>query len=128
MKLSNRAKFGIVLFCFVVSVVGFLVKLPSAFRNIDKGMHFLFYFLAAAILNILFSNKKVVLHVIIGFVLYIFGLSIEYAQEYSNKLFHVKIHGRYDPVDVKYNLMGILAFSALWLIYMFFRFVYKSMS
>jgi hypothetical protein len=126
MKLSNWAKFFIILFCFVASVVGFLIKLPSAFRNIDRELHLLFYFLAAAALNILFSNQKIIWHVFIGFILFIFGLSIEYAQELSNKLLHVKIHGRFDPEDVKYNLLGLLVFSALWFVYMVFRFIKKT--
>lgn len=109
---------------FVGSVIGFMVKLPSVFRGIDKEMHALFYFLAAAALNFLFSNKNIVWHIVIGVLLFLFGVSIEYAQEYSNKLLHVRIHGRFDPEDVKSNLEGLLAFSGLWLAYIVFRFVY----
>jgi hypothetical protein len=49
-------------------------------------------------------------------ILYVFSISIEHAQEYSNKFFH-GIHGRYDPEDVKYNLRGLIAFSVLWVLY-----------
>lgn len=117
-------KIFIVLFCFTASVIGFMIKLPSAFRGIDKELHTLFYFFAAAALNILFSNKNIVWHVVIGLMLFLFGVSIEYAQEYSNKLLHVRIHGRFDPEDVKSNLMGILAFSGLWFPFVAIRFVY----
>jgi hypothetical protein len=117
-------KIVIVLFCFVASVIGFMVKLPSMFRGIDKEMHGLFYFLAAAALNILFSNKNIFWHLVIALLLFLFGVSIEYAQEYSNKLLHVRIHGRVDPEDVKSNLMGILAFSGLWFPFVVVRFLY----
>jgi len=117
-------KIFIVLFCFAASVIGFMIKLPSAFRGIDKELHALFYFFAAAVLNVLFSNKNIVWHIVIGLLLFLFGVSIEYAQEYSNKLLHVRIHGRFDPEDVKSNLMGILAFSGLWFPFVVLRFVY----
>jgi hypothetical protein len=50
-------------------------------------------------------------------ILYLFSIGIEYAQAWSNKFFRVKIHGRYDPEDVKYNLMGLITFSALWVLF-----------
>jgi len=101
----------------IASVVGFLVKLPSHFRHYDKELHATFYFLAAGFLNVLFTNGKLTRHLIIFLALYFFSISIEYAQEYSNKLLHVRIHGRYDPEDVKYNLRGLIAYSVLWVIY-----------
>lgn len=106
--------------CFTVSVIGFLIKLPSAFRHHDKELHALFYFLAAAILNLLFANKKIIIHVLIFITLCLFGMGIEYAQAYSNKIFHIRIHGRYDPEDVQANLKGLVAFSVLWMIYAIF--------
>lgn len=120
----NWVKIFIVLFCFAASVIGFMVKLPSAFRGIDKELHSLFYFLAAAALNILFSIKNIVWHVAIAAFLFLFGVSIEHAQEYSNKFSHIRIHGRFDPEDVKSNVIGLLAFSGLWLVYIVFRFAY----
>lgn len=121
-------KIFIVLICFAASVVGFMVKLPSAFRGVDKEMHALFYFLAAAALNILFSNKNIVWHIVIGLLLFLFGVTIEYAQEYSNKLLHIRIHGRFDPEDVKSNVIGILGFSGLWFPFVVLRFVYLKVS
>jgi len=97
--------------------LGFMVKLPSHFRHYDKELHAAFYFLAAGFLNVLFTNGKLTRHILIFVSLYVFSISIEYAQEYSNKLFHVRIHGRYDPEDVKYNLRGLIAYSLLWISY-----------
>ena len=48
-------------------------------------MHSLFYFLAAAFLNIFFAKKIIFRHVVIFIFLILFGIAIEFAQEYSNK-------------------------------------------
>lgn len=116
MKLNNWIKAILVITCFGVSVAGFLIKLPATFRHIDKEMHSLFYFLAAAFLNILFAKRNIIRHAVIFAGLYLFGMAIEYAQEYSNTFLHKRIHGRYDPEDIRYNLKGLIAFSVLWLI------------
>jgi hypothetical protein len=99
---------------FGLSVLGFMVKLPSGFRHFDKALHAGFYFLAAAFLNVLFANRKIARHILIFVILYLFGVCIEHAQEYSNKFFHVRIHGRYDKEDVYSNLKGLIAFSVVW--------------
>jgi hypothetical protein len=99
------------------SVLGFMLKLPSPFRHIDKELHAAFYFFAAFFLNVLFTNGKFTRHILIFLLLYVFSISIEYAQAYSNKFFRVRIHGRYDPEDVKHNLRGLIAYSALWIVY-----------
>lgn len=125
LALSNRTKIFLVLFCLLLSIIGFLVKLPSAFRHIDKELHTAFYFLAAAFLNILFTNNRISIHVFIFLLLFLFGISIEFAQDYSNKLFHTRIHGRFDWEDVQANVKGLLAFSILWIIYRFCIWVYK---
>lgn len=117
-KISNTAKIIIVILCFTAAVIGFLVKLPSAFRHIDKELHFAFYFLAAAFLNILFSIRGVIKHILVAVLLSLFGVGIEFAQENYNKVFHVHFHGRFDPEDVKANLTGLAAFSILWAIIM----------
>jgi len=117
LKLSNSTKAFLICIWLIASVIGFLVKLPSGFRHHDKELHAAFYFLAAAFLNILVTNGKLSRHIIIFALLYFFSISIEYAQEFSNKFFHVRIHGRYDPEDVKYNLRGLIAYSVLWVIY-----------
>jgi hypothetical protein len=86
-------------------------------RHIDKELHATFYFLAAAFLNFLFAKTKLLRHVIIFIALYFFGMAIEYGQAYSNKFFRNRIHGRFDPEDVQWNLKGLIAFSLLWVIY-----------
>lgn len=93
-----------------------MLKLPSGFRHIDKELHALFYFLAAALLNVLFAGTKILRHVLVFVALYLFGMAIEYAQEYSNHFFHRRIHGRFDPEDLQWNLKGLLAFSLLWIL------------
>jgi hypothetical protein len=106
---------------FAIAVAGFMMKLPSALRHFDKELHTAFYFLAAALLNILFANR----HFVIFGLLYLFGMGIELSQEYSNKFFAAKIHGRYDPDDIRSNLKGLIAFSVLWFLYKLARFVFK---
>src|SRR5688500_4663454 len=115
----------IVIVCFAIAIIGFMIKLPSGFRHIDKELHATFYFLAAALLNVLFAYTKLVRHVIIFVSLYLFGMAIEYAQAYSNKFFTKRIHGRFDPEDVQWNLKGLIAFSILWLLFTLVAFVYK---
>lgn len=124
-KLSNNTKIILVIVCFVASVTGFLVKLPSAFRHIDKELHFAFYFLAAAFLNILFNIRNLVKHLFVSVILFLFGIGIEFAQENYNKVFHVRFHGRFDPEDVKANLRGLIAFSILWVIVILVRLVLR---
>ena len=127
--LKNKwTKILLVSACFAASIIGFMIKLPSSFRQFDKELHSLFYFLAAAFLNILFTTKKIAGHIFIFGSLYLFGIAIEYAQAYSNKLSHVRIHGRYDPEDVQSNLKGLIAFSILWIVYVAFLFVYNKVT
>ena len=116
-QLNPWTKVFLVFLCLVCSVAGFMIKLPSVFRHYDKELHTLFYFLAAGFLNVLFTNGKLARHILIFVILYLFGMSIEYAQEYSNRFFHARIHGRYDPEDIQYNLRGLIAYSVLWICY-----------
>ena len=125
-KFSNSTKIVLVIICFIASVIGFLVKLPSAFHHIDKQLHFSFYFLAAAFLNILFSIKNLIKHILVSALLYSFGICIEFAQENYNKVFHVHFHGRFDPEDVKANFHGLIAFSIVWAIVMLVRLAFLS--
>jgi hypothetical protein len=117
MKWSTSVKLLLAFAGFAAAVAGFMIKLPAVFRHMDKEMHALFYFTAAAGLNILFAGKNLIRHVALFACLYLFGMAIEYAQEYSNTFFHKKIHGRYDPEDIRWNLKGLLAFSAIWITY-----------
>lgn len=124
-NLTIQQKLLLVFACFVLAVIGFMVKLPSAFRHMDKELHAAFYFLAAAFLNVLFAGTKIVRHAVLFIALYLFGVAIEYAQEYSNKFYHKRIHGRFDPEDIRWNLKGLIAFSMLWLLYAAFTWVYR---
>ena len=125
MKLSPFIKILIALFCFAIAIIGFMIKLPSSFRHYDKELHALFYFLAAAFLNILFAKRNVLIHIVIFVFLYLFGMAIELSQEYSNKVFHNRIHGRYDVEDVAANLKGLIIFSLIWLVYAVIYSIYK---
>lgn len=116
-NLSIWTKLFITAFCFGIAIVGFMLKLPAMFRGMDKEMHAAFYFLAAAFLNILFAKRNFIIHAFIFGFLYMFGYAIELAQEYSNKFFHRRIHGRFDPEDVASNLQGLIYFSAIWMVY-----------
>jgi len=127
MKLNNQVKVLLVCICLAVSVAGFLIKLPSSFRHVDKELHSLFYFLAAAFLNVLFANRKLVRHIFIFIFLYLFGMAIEYAQEYSNKFLHKRIHGRYDIEDIQSNLKGLVICSVVWIVYNMILFVYSKL-
>ena len=125
MKPNNWTKALLISLCIGLSAIGFLVKLPSNFRYIDKELHSVFYFLAAAFLNLLFANKNIVRHIVIFISLYAFGAAIEYAQEYSNKFFRKKIHGRYDIEDIQANLKGLVLFSVFWILVVVILFFYQ---
>jgi hypothetical protein len=127
MKLNNWTKVSLILFFISLSVIGFLVKLPSSFRHVDKELHSLFYFSAAAFLNLIFANRNVIRHIVIFISLYFFGVAIERAQEYSNKFFHTRIHGRYDVEDVQANLKGLVLFSVVWFIIVVILFAYDKL-
>ena len=104
----------------ILSVIGFMIKLPSVFHHYDKELHAAFYFFAAGFLNILYG-KNLTTHILIFFVLLGFGIAIEYAQAYSNTLLHKRIHGRFDIEDVKANAKGLIAFSIIWIPYLIFK-------
>lgn len=125
MKLNNWTKVLIIIICLAFSLVGFLIKLPFCFRHIDKELHSIFYFIAAAFFTVLFANKNIIRHILIFILLYLFSVAIEYAQEYSNILFHKRIHGLYDKEDVHANLIGLICFSILWIIYIVILFLFN---
>ena len=127
MNIPNWARVLLIMICFGLSVIGFMVKLPSVFRHVDKEMHTLFYFLAAAFLNILFNNKNLIWHIVIFVVLYLFSMGIEYTQEYSNKFLRRRIHGRYDVKDIQANLKGLVLFSIVWIVFVGAWFAWQKM-
>lgn len=73
----------------------------------------------------LFTNGKFTRHILIFVILFVFSISIEFAQDYSNRFFRAPIHGRFDPEDVQYNLKGLVAFSLLWISYRLALIVYN---
>jgi hypothetical protein len=118
LKISTAQKIVITVLVMGCSVAGFMVKLPAMFRHYDREMHAAFYFMAAAFFTLLFAGKNFWIHLFIVAALAVFGVGIEYAQAYSNRLVRHPFHGRFDPEDVKYNIMGLLAFSAIWIMYL----------
>lgn len=91
----------------VFSTVGFMVKLPKIFHHYDKELHMMFYLVVTMIIIFLFPKRWMISS--IGLAL--FGIVIEFAQEFSNKIsirvIGKTIHGRFDIEDVKYNMIGI---------------------
>jgi hypothetical protein len=115
-NLTVWQKVLIVFVCFTIAIAGFMLKLPTPFRKTDKELHATFYFLAAALLNTFFAGTSFIRHAVIFTSLYFFGMAIEFAQSYSNRFFLKRIHGRFDPEDVEWNLKGLIAFSVLWIL------------
>jgi len=69
---------------------------------------------------------------IIPTALFVFGVLIEFAQDFSNKIsvriIGKRIHGRFDPEDIFFNLLGVLiGLVAFNLLKALFR-VYKKIS
>ena len=60
--LKTWHKIALTVAAFVAAVICFMIRLPSTFSHMDKEMHSLFYFLAAAFLNILFAKKETLLY------------------------------------------------------------------
>jgi hypothetical protein len=105
----------------VFSTFGFMLKLPSVFRNIDTELHFLFYFCASLILNLLWQKEKFIFHMLIFIVLFSFGVGIEIAQDLSNHFFTKKIHGNFDKRDIMFNTLGLICASCFWVFYLYLR-------
>ena len=124
-NLTFYQKITICLFCFAIALVGFMIKLPHAFRHPgeDKSLHFLFYFCAAAFLNILFKKR----HAVIFIFLLFFGIFIEFFQSFSNRFFSSRIHGDFDIKDVKYNIAGLILFSVIWVGFRMITFIFKKL-
>ena len=115
----------ILIIVFFISIYCFLIKLPVPFRKIDTQIHALFFFTAAAFVNILFLVKDIKSHLLIFGMLFLFSSLIEFAQEYSNTLVHKRIHGNFDPNDLKFNLLGLCLFSLLWFAYFMYNTITK---
>ena len=118
MKLSKTT---LAILLILISTFGFMLKLPLIFRNIDAELHFLFYFCAALMINLLLKKEQYIYHIIIFVILFFFGIGIEIFQDLSNLFFEKKIHGKFDPRDVFYNTLGLIFASAFWLAYIILK-------
>jgi len=106
---SNKInKFTVTIIFILLSTIIFLIKLPKVFHFWDKELHALFYALASILLNYIYRKNRIIL----GMILFFFGILIELFQEYSNnisiKLLGRRIHGNFDVEDVLFNFIGIL--------------------
>lgn len=105
--MRNTYKIILISILAVFSIIGFMVKLPKIFHHVDKELHMMFYFSATMIIAFFFPKRWMISS--IGLAL--FGIIIEFAQEFSNKIsirvIGKAIHGRFDFEDVKYNLIGV---------------------
>jgi hypothetical protein len=126
LKITTAQKVIITILVLACSVAGFMIRLPGVFRNYDRQLHAAYYFLAAAFFTLLYAGRNFRIHLLILAALAAFGLGIEYAQEYSNHLLHRRIHGRFDPEDVRYNIMGLAAFSAIWMLYLLGAWLFRA--
>ncbi len=105
--MRNTHKIILISFLTIFSIIGFMVKLPKVFHHFDKELHLLFYLGATTLVTILFPKRWVISFLALA----IFGIMIEFAQEFSNKIsirvIGKAIHGRFDIEDVKYNMIGV---------------------
>jgi ABC-type sulfate transport system permease component len=113
MKLT-KTEIGLIVTLLMLSFFGFMLKLPSVFRHHDRELHFLFYLLTAIFFNLILGKEKLAYLVTIFFSLLIFGIGIEVLQELSNHISTKKIHGNFDPVDVFYNILGLIVATLFW--------------
>ena len=103
-KKKNIIKALFTICLFLCSVIGFMVRLPREFHNYDKQLHAFFYFAAAILINFIYPKKWIPTTLS----LLLFGVAIEFLQEFSNKIIGKKIHGNFDIQDVKYNTIGLV--------------------
>jgi hypothetical protein len=93
---------------FLCSIIGFMIRLPKIFHHIDKELHGIFYFITVIIFSVIYPKKWG----IVSAILTVFGIMIELAQHFSNKIticfFGKAIHGRFDLEDIKYNIFGLI--------------------
>lgn len=104
---KSQAKLIALLTLLTLSIIGFMIRLPNMFHHFDKELHTLFYASAFIVLGLLYPDRW--LGILIALLL--FGIAIEYAQEYSNKIAirmtGKRIHGRFDSEDVRSNIVGL---------------------
>jgi hypothetical protein len=103
-----KNKVILVSFFTIFSIIGFMVKLPRLFHKFDKELHFMFYFFTTVFILLLFRKRRFISFLVIS----LFGILIEFAQEFSNKItiriIGKAIHGRFDIEDIRYNMIGVV--------------------
>lgn len=104
--LRKDNKRGLIVVLTVLSIFGFMLKLPRVFHHYDKELHTAFYFSAYLFFSFLFPKKGFIIFMLLLF----FGIGMELFQDFSNKislrLVGRRIHGRFDPEDVIANFYG----------------------
>lgn len=119
----NKSKSKIILFfLFLVFVlIGFVIKIPLPLRKFgDKNLHAAFYFSASIFLY--FLNRKNMIN--ISF-LVLFGVFIEYLQQFANRITHSHIHGRFDIEDIYANIKGVMYYLVVFSMNYFFRYFHR---
>ena len=116
--MRTHHKIIILIICFICAVIGFLVKIPVPLRGNDKLLHSVFYFGAAAFLHILFGRGLVGILISLA----LFGVMIEYLQPLCNRIFHTRIHGRFDKEDIYANLKGLAVYTAIAIVFLSIRY------
>jgi|APFre7841882793_1041355.scaffolds.fasta_scaffold20475_2 hypothetical protein len=117
MNEKTLPKIGILAVLAIVSLIGFMVKLPKVFSAYDKELHLCFYFFAALVLNYMFVKKNFLYHIVVGWILFLTGIFIEFAQALSNLFVEKRIHGNFDPEDVIFNTIGLFIYSFFWIMW-----------
>ena len=119
--MRDYRKILLILFFAACSFLGFMVKLPRVFHHYDKELHTLFYVFAILLLTFLFPKRWLLATIS----LLLFGVFIEYAQEFSNKItirmIGKAIHGRFDVEDVHSNFYGIILGLCIFHTYRFLK-------
>ena len=123
-NLSSLSKVVLSISLVIISIIGFMIKLPSIFRYHDKELHFLYYFVAALFFNLLFQKK----HLFIFFGLLGFSIFIELFQSFSNRFFTKRIHGNFDIDDVFSNFYGLLCFSFFYMLFKLVKYIFNKLS
>lgn len=96
-------KLTLVIVLTALSFIGFMLKIPGPLQPYGFKLHAAFYFFASIFLLGIFPKW----HFLILIGLIFFGIAIEKFQSLSNSFFDRRIHGNFDPEDIKYNLYGI---------------------
>ena len=123
-NLSSSSKVVLSISLVIISIIGFMIKLPSIFRYHDKELHCLYYFVAALFFNLLFQKK----HLFIFFGLLGFSIFIELFQSFSNRFFTKRIHGNFDIDDVFSNFYGLLCFSFFYMLFKLVKYIFNKLS